>query len=216
VLAQAELGLLFAEGILVSPGGIRTWTHQAFVQFGDRLVILEPYVQDATMEQEGEFHPAFDRFASLPLPIAQAYYARIAGVKISHEFMASPMESRGLPAVIDQWQPAQVLASSKKQSANMTAALRNVCDNPTLPHAELGETFQIVLDTREAGVYEPAGDFLLVDENSRSGRIYHVKNSAFTTLSLVDDLIRLFDEYGSHVLAGRSDRFEFERFLRRI
>ena len=193
------------------------WACNGFVRLGDEYFVFYPWFRGTRIEECQTDHPAIDRYHALPEGIAAAYYARLEGVEVVHRLPVFPMGTRVLPARMNTWLAASALCRpSKKARADMGAALRAVSDNSSATIRELQDAFSILLDTRPQDDVRPEGDFLLVDQTSRSRRIYHLKDSDFTTLALLNDPVSAIDEYVAHVFNRIDKAFDFGPHLQRI
>jgi hypothetical protein len=78
------------------------------------------------------------------------------------------------------------------------------------------ESFWVFLDTREQDDDGTKGDYLLVQEGSRSKRVFHVSDWDFGDVRTVDDPVRLVDEYVAHLFGDASNDFDFSAFSRPV
>lgn len=204
-LAEGQPSLLVGERVWkdrLDPSRLH-WASNGFIRLGDRYIVFHPEYANAYIEVTRERHPCYSRYLALPRAIADAYYARMDGLEIVHELPVNAMESRVLPAKMSAWMPAEsICQKGKKNREVMQSVLQSVADNCASAQVALEEDFRVILDTREQDNYEPSGDYLLVQEGSQSGRIFHLKNGNFGKLRVVTDPIRLLDEYVAHVFRG--------------
>jgi hypothetical protein len=204
--------LLACELTSTDPVGRQTWTNDAFVGAGDRYVRVGAHFRGDSIAASGERSPHWFRYASLPPTVAAAYYRHATGFEVLHELPGNPYECRVLPAKIDGWLRAdQVGGGGKKQAEAIKAGLAAVADPAATPRKDgvVWKSFACVLDSREQGSADAAGDLLFVQERSPSQRLFHVHDGDFATIRVVDAPDRLYDEYVAWVFAGGDGRFDF-------
>lgn len=186
------------------------WEAKCFLQLGERFIHIHPEFV-GRIEDRQESHVCYQRYLSLPEPIAKAYYERMDGMEVLNRLPGSPMDSRVLPAKMSGWlPPMDVCKKDKKSREAMTVFLNQVAD-PEVNSDPL-ESFRVLLDSREQDNFGPNGDHLLVQEDSLSKRIYHLPNRDFNNLRLVTDPVKLMDEYVAYVFRGGEGVFDFKSY----
>lgn len=204
--------VLVCERISTDAIGRQAWIPDAFVGAAGRYVRVGAYFRGDSIAVQGQRSTVWFRHASLPPAIADAYYLHATGMEVVHRLPGNPFESRGLPAKIDVWLRAdQVGGHSRKQLEAIKRGLAAIADPATPPRADklVWKSFACVLDTREQDATHWVGDLLFVQERSPSRRVLHVHDSDFGAIRVVDDPVRLLDEYVAWVFAGGVGRFDF-------
>lgn len=207
--------LLVCERTSTDPIGRQTWNADAFVGAAGRYVRVGAYFRGDSIAAQGERSTVWFRHASLPPAVADAYYRHMTGLEVVHALPGNPFESRGLPAKIDVWLRAdQVGGRGRRQLEAIKAGLAAVADPATPPRADklVWKSFACVLDTRAQDATHWVGDLLFVQERSPSRRVFHVHDADFGAIRVVDDPVRLFDDYVAWVFAGGGERFDFNPY----
>lgn len=186
------------------------WLCDAFVGAGERYVRVGAYFRGDSIAEAGARSVYWFRYAALPPPIAEAYYSTIAGLEVMDRLPGDPLQSRVLPAMIHVWLRADQVGSAVPPKT-MKAGLSAVADPDAVPRPDglVWKSFACVLDSREKEAQGTEGDLLFVQERSATQRVFHVHDGDFASIRLVQDPVRLYDQYVAWVFAGGVGRFDF-------
>lgn len=183
----------------------------AFVATDKGYFVFSPYFADGRFEQCKERHVAFSRFSSLPLPISEAYYARMDGMSLPGSLPAGLSEVVFPSSITSGWMlPESYCGNKKKDKATMKAVLESVAD-PAVDVPPL-KGFRCFLNARDPACQTREGDYFFVQEKSKSQRIFHLPDCDYSRLRLVENPVEMMDQYVAWVFRDGEGRFPFNNF----
>lgn len=172
------------------PGVVIIWG--AF-ELNGRLLVASSTLD--WMQGEPEWH---DAIACLPPPLRCFHAAHFNGLHTSRQpglGMATSL-AKNLPGAIFKWDNVEVYR----------------CDH-RLPHRKFEAMKRALGDLQSIRIWIDSewGDLILLNQNVKDQRLYHVRGHDFETFTTLADPVGTIDRYCAHVLAGHEAPFEWHR-----
>jgi len=213
-LEAADPAIVYAERTRPDPRapGRMQWMSDGFVRLGERYMLLFPCLQDFSIDEVGEEHPAFERFSALPEMVAAAHYTRINGIGCAETLPKNPLSNRVLPAPLWTVWPlvVEVAEASGAPRKAVVSGLRQLSGSEWNRRWE--ERLVVMLDTRPPRDFGMKGDILFVDQESKSRRLYHVRDFDFSDTAVLAGPEDAIDAYVAHVISGAGEPFDFSPY----
>lgn len=183
-----------------------------FVATDKGYFVVSPYFADGRLDQRMERHVAFSRFASLPLPIAEAYYARMDGMSLPASLPAGLSQVVFPSSITSGWMlPESYCTNKKKDKATMKAVLESVADPAVVQEPPL-RSIRCFLNARDPACPTREGDYFFVQKGSATQRIFHLVDCDYSKLRVVESPVEMMDEYVAWVFRDGEGRFPFNNF----
>ena len=185
------------------------WSSNAFLQLGDRYLVIHPYMPSFCIKKVLDRSPYHSRFLTLPRGIAEPYYSQAQGLEVAHKLPLNVMDSRIFPAKVGVWKGVQEsLGGRGERLKKVSEVLLEVGREFYCGDFELSK-FKVLLDGREQDDYSLSGSVLFINEWSNKGKVFHMRIEDFETVAIVKDSVGLMDDYISWVVQGGVGSFDF-------